>query len=405
MSTSRSAVDSGELVRPGARRRWWVCAAAVAAIWALHAQVSAASFDCQRARTAQERFICAHPEVGDLDREMASAYRRHIASLSDAGLRQVLASQRAWLAYWPRACSASTRQVVLEAVGCAIGAYRKRIEQLKPPASGPGLLSYTVSKYRYLAPEAEDAPAGTHEMSWPQFEPSLGAAPPAWLPALNIWLQPSQPELSPAKQAEADEMDAESTTDVSLNVMLITPWLVQAVKTRDFYLHGGAHGLSTLAYSHFLIEQSRPLQPRDVFTREDWRHELAQKVWPLLQRGLGENLMVASVKDVADLIELSSLDFSGPGLRVHFNPYDVAPYSTGPVSVTLAVEDLAGLMAEPARLRLSIAAPRTPVLSVSVPYCGPRTVCILASFATQRPDRARCPWTESLRLARMEVLT
>ena len=64
---------------------------------------SAASFDCGKARTADEKAICASPALSDLDTQMATLYgvRMQIPMLMGArGAAQD--EQRAWLASAPR---------------------------------------------------------------------------------------------------------------------------------------------------------------------------------------------------------------------------------------------------------------------------------------------------------------
>jgi murein DD-endopeptidase MepM/ murein hydrolase activator NlpD len=267
---------------------------------------------------------------------MGDLFRLHISSLSEPARRRVLASQRAWLAFWPRACSKSTRQVVLDddAVECARGHYEKRIAELQPLAPGAGLQAYVVSQYRYVAPTDPEAPAGTHQSAYPQVEAIAGRVAPRWLGALNAFLDRAG-AYGPDKDADAD-----STSEVSLSVSHIGREVVQFVESAEFYGLGAAHGLTGLTYHHFLTESARPLRAEDVFTGPRWQRALAQKVLEALREEAGEDLLVSDVKEIVKLIDPSHWDLQGPGLQVHFNPYEVAPYARGFVSVRLTADDL-----------------------------------------------------------------
>lgn len=79
-----------------ARAAWRVAAWAGAAALAWPAAAAAASFDCRRAQTANERAICADTALSSLDERLAQAYQ---GALGRAGPRKaaVMAWQRDWL--------------------------------------------------------------------------------------------------------------------------------------------------------------------------------------------------------------------------------------------------------------------------------------------------------------------
>ncbi|MTH47217.1 lysozyme inhibitor LprI family protein [Intestinirhabdus alba] len=82
----------------------------------------AASFDCQKAKAADERAICAHLTLNDKDVEMATQYR-FLKGLLAMGARGALQdAQQSWLSQ-RRRCQGS--------VTCLNRAYDKRLGQLK----------------------------------------------------------------------------------------------------------------------------------------------------------------------------------------------------------------------------------------------------------------------------------
>ena len=132
--------------------------------------VRAASFDCKRATRPQEKFICQYEEVSKLDEALAKAYREQAKILPREAQTRVLSSQRSWLAYWPRACSASPTSIELgaDAVGCVGDQYRQRLKELGVLPVPVGRTAYTVSEYSFNAPKAAGEAASTHTISYPQ---------------------------------------------------------------------------------------------------------------------------------------------------------------------------------------------------------------------------------------------
>ena len=304
----------------------------------------AASFDCRQARAPHERFICANPEVDRMDVEMADLYRLHTARLSEPARSRVLAAQRSWLAFWPRVCSSSPRQILLNAnaLECVLGQYHQRMLELRPRGPGPGLQAYIVAQRRYLSPSQTDAAGARHESGFVQLEASGGHASPAWLANFNAWLAPS------AVKGEPDNSgDAEADTDSSTSIDYADTEFIQVVDRFEFYGHGAAHPIPSMAYRHFLVERARPLVPADLFVGNAWKDVLAQNVLKALRVEVPEGLAVSTVREVVDLIDTpSGWDLRGPGLRLHFNPYAVAPYAMGFVTVAVPSHPLRAHLTE-----------------------------------------------------------
>ena len=104
-----------------------VAAMVTAFVVAAATPAAAASFDCSKAKTADEKAICASRTLSDLDVEMATLFRVRMqipmlmGARGDAGDQQV-----SWLA--KRAtCGAN--------VTCLTAAYRQRITELKQTIS------------------------------------------------------------------------------------------------------------------------------------------------------------------------------------------------------------------------------------------------------------------------------
>jgi len=64
----------------------------------------AASFDCQKAQTKNEKLICITPELSQLDEKLAKQYSSSLKKSNDNG-EVIKQSQRAWLKQINKECS------------------------------------------------------------------------------------------------------------------------------------------------------------------------------------------------------------------------------------------------------------------------------------------------------------
>jgi len=86
------------------------------------APASAASFSCDKAETADEKAICAHLPLNDLDVEMATRFEILRAMLPMGGNAKLREDQETWLAE-RRACAGD--------VACLKQSYEGRLKTLR----------------------------------------------------------------------------------------------------------------------------------------------------------------------------------------------------------------------------------------------------------------------------------
>src|SRR5665213_4587727 len=67
----------------------------------------AASFDCAKAKTPQEKAICVSPSLSAADEQMAAAYRAVLAAASSEMKDEVRTDQRNWLHFIALRCNAA----------------------------------------------------------------------------------------------------------------------------------------------------------------------------------------------------------------------------------------------------------------------------------------------------------
>jgi uncharacterized protein len=94
------------------------------ALCILFNHATAASFDCQKAATSNERAICDNPALSGLDSELSTVYKDALAAAGDN--TSIRDSQRAWLKEI-KSCESKPDQIV----ECLTSAYSGRISSLK----------------------------------------------------------------------------------------------------------------------------------------------------------------------------------------------------------------------------------------------------------------------------------
>lgn len=296
----------------------------------------AASFDCKSAKAEQERFVCNNAALSRQDEAMAAAYRKHLGELSAKAQALVRESQRSWLAFWPRACSADPATVRLTSgeLSCATGAYLERIAELQPRQVFKGLTIYTVSERRYAFEKAAGESLAKHQMDFPQIDVPPGTTVPTWVEPLNAWLARD-------RIAWRKSLDAQSDREARVRLERISADLAVVVQRTAYYGHGAAHPMNWLSRHYFLLSAGRELRASDLFRGSAWQEDLGRQVLGKLKADLGEFLQVSSLEDLIKLIQNPSGWELSPGqLELHFNPYDVAPYSQGFVTVVIPARDL-----------------------------------------------------------------
>jgi len=84
--------------------------------------VTAASFDCHKAKTASEKTICGKPALTVLDQRMGQIYLRLLRDVGPSGAYDQFRAEQKWWLGVRDACGANA--------ACLTRAYRNRIGQL-----------------------------------------------------------------------------------------------------------------------------------------------------------------------------------------------------------------------------------------------------------------------------------
>ena len=84
----------------------------------------AASFDCTKAETDQEKMICSDSALSSLDDKLAKAYKSALLEATNTKVAEIQISQKEWLRNVRNNCTSKP---------CLVQAYEKRIVQLTSP--------------------------------------------------------------------------------------------------------------------------------------------------------------------------------------------------------------------------------------------------------------------------------
>lgn len=84
----------------------------------------AASFDCTKAATEQEKMICSDSTLSSLDDKLANTYKSALQETTNTKAAEIQASQKEWLRNVRNNCTSKP---------CLVQAYEKRILQLTSP--------------------------------------------------------------------------------------------------------------------------------------------------------------------------------------------------------------------------------------------------------------------------------
>ena len=80
----------------------------------------------------------------------------------------------------------------------------------------------------------------------------------------------------------------------------------------------------------------RALEPGDIFKGNAWKRRLRGLVLERLKSDLGDGLTLDDPAAINDTVtDPTRWDFTDGGLLVQFEPYEVAAYAAGAVSVTI----------------------------------------------------------------------
>jgi len=320
----------------------------------------AASFDCAKAGTSFEQAICANPDASTADEVLAQAYATSLGGLSKHAADTLKATQHDWLGYAARVCSDDAQPIAGDYTDdqtqCLISTFKERIKALEASRMLGGYRFYPWE--RYLVEQDTDATSDSfNKVATKHFETikidssdDVAAAFNAMTEDMRLRDDVQIGEDSHLFDKGGDSLtlgDTSSDIEVTTTVKSVTAYRITLTTETYWYGHGAAHGNYDASYDHFLVGEKRPLKAGDIFAGKGWQTTFGGLVLDKLKTDLGEDYQGNTDENVAaTAADPSRWDFSSEGLIVNFNPYEVAAYARGTVSVTIPWTALTDLLAE-----------------------------------------------------------
>ena len=326
----------------------------------LTATAEAASFDCSKAATSMEKAICASPELSKEDEILAQAYATALGGLSTVAAGEVKTGQKAWLDYAGKACSDDAKPIsgtyTADQTQCLLSTFQSRVTSLEASKMQGGYRFYPVERFLVEADPDAEAESST-KVGTKHFETVKIDRNDEVADAFNTWIDKSMKD-NDFGTGEDDRLLVKGTTDLATGNPSTDIDYTQTIKSvasnritvetdTYWYGHGAAHGNYGLSFDHFLTDKKRLLVGDDIF-KGDWQAALGKLAVDKAKAQLGDDYQGGDdEKAVADnATDPSRWDFSDQGLVIQFEPYEIAAYALGAVTVTIPWDELSDLMSD-----------------------------------------------------------
>jgi uncharacterized protein len=320
----------------------------------------AASFDCAKVKTAQEKSICASPKLSAADDQMATAYKKALAATPSLVVAGVKADQRAWLGGISLQCPPGRVRMGQDMTACLLENYKERtkaLRQLVQRIGGVTLVWRSAMLLNRQEPASDPSEQeasneidlipgyGTLAVSWPQSN-----APTAEWQVWNKAIQSAAQRVASQNHAAADgewqpEWADDDDGDLTVTIGVVNAQLVAAFIDRWGWR--GAHPWEDSIQFNWLLKMQRELKPEDVFRpNSNWDQLLVQHCMEDLKGSLGphyENSDSGADGLPGVLHEIvqnpENWNLNGRGLSIIFQDYAIAPrmLHPGPVVIPWSV--------------------------------------------------------------------
>ncbi len=246
---------------------------------------AAASFDCQKASTEQEKAICTNAKLSKLDEELVAAYDKVRTALSPAGAAEVREDQRQWLT-WLRQVCRNWGDRAPDIADCLTDEYEKRLTTLTAGNTRLGGMVFfprlkvttrpNTRKSNPYSPNS-DPPFGRGWFGWPEIDrPTAQQA--AWNSAVRERVLKA-PGVNPANVA-----DENIATDYQLNAA--NEILISVDVDSVEWDYGNLQPALFWDTFQWWVKLGRELTAEDIFVPgSGWEKFLEQRCYEQLRRG------------------------------------------------------------------------------------------------------------------------
>ncbi len=314
---------------------------------------AAASFECSKAITPQEKAICRDPKLSQLDESTATAYKAVLAEFSPTGAAEVQRDQRKWLQWLRQVCPDQKNQGRGIAV-CLTNEYTTQLQMLKTGVKRVGGMRFFPRVKVLIAPDtakpqpgSTDPGFGVGRFSWPEIDqPTPQQA--AWNAAVRRQVVSMSSEAIDGR-ATATEFKAsnvaDSEMDVSYRLKAANERFISVDLENSTYGYGAAHPNEYTISFEWWMELHRALKADDIFRPgSGWEAFLGQLCYEKLRSGehakdlYNDNTARRAVLD--SVKQINGWTLTARRFEVDFAEYSVAPRAAGSISVALGWEQL-----------------------------------------------------------------
>lgn len=305
----------------------------------------AASFDCTKAKSPQEKAICASPELSAADKKIADAYKAALITATADKKEAVRVGQRAWLHVVADRCLIPGLEPSAALPECLLGYYQTRIQELNL-LSGSNHDAFITRFIMLTWPDKsgegsdlEEIPGyGTMKATWPQSTNNT-AEWQAWNKAIEAATQRLASlggDISPTGEW-LEKWAADGDFEVYASVGFVSEGLVTSSVGIDGMGHGAAHPSEDGFEFNWLLKQKRELHPEDIFRKESqWEQTIEVRCSKELKEADADGLYDDWEKALPKVVlESRNWQLTGEGLTINFPEYTVAPRVTPVAPVTI----------------------------------------------------------------------
>jgi uncharacterized protein len=317
----------------------------------------AASFDCAKAKTPQEKAICSSPSLSKADEEMAAAYHAVLTAAPSKMKEEVRTDQRDWLGELPLECPSGRQRFGQDIVACLQQAYDRRNKALNHLVLRKNRVTFVwrsillMNREESASDESEqEARAeietitgyGTLNVSWPQ----TNRATAKWSAWNRAILEKAQ-KLASQGHATSDrqwrtEWAADDDGELYVTIGVVNGQMVSAFVDRWGFR--GAHPWETSMNLNWMLNAQRELRSDDVFQpNSKWDQVIEERCLSDLVTVLGQHYensdygpdsLPGAILEIIRDPENWQLDVKG--LTIVFQDYAMAPRTVHPGPVTIS---------------------------------------------------------------------
>lgn len=132
----------------------------------------------------------------------------------------------------------------------------------------------------------------------------------------------------------ADTTEACSFVSNMLSASLVSPRVMVFENQRESYICQAAHGIQSVQYVNYDIEKGRMLS-LSMLMKEGYQRPLTEMIRKAVK---AENLPLMVEENEIEIPDRYSV--TSTGLQFSFEPYEIAPYSEGIITVSIPTGDL-----------------------------------------------------------------